>query len=122
MGTLLLNASYEPLRVLPEHRAINLVLQDKAEVIVGDDNNMIHAVSFKMPTPSVIRLKYFVKVPYRARLPLTRQSVLTRDNYECQFTHCTRKATTIDHVHPRSRGGKHAWENVAGACSKCNSK
>lgn len=118
---LLLNASYEPIRVISFKRAIVLVVQEKADVIL-ESGRTLHSEKVDFPLPSVIRLKHFVKIPYRAKVPLNRRTVLIRDNHECQFTHCTRKGTTIDHVHPRSKGGKHAWENVVAACQKCNAK
>lgn len=102
-------------------RAVILVLQDKAEIVESGDGS-IRSKDSSIPRPSVIRLKYYVNVPYSARVALNRRSVLTRDNHECQFTHCNRRATTIDHVVPRSKGGKHEWTNVVGACSRCNAK
>lgn len=122
MSTLLLSCGYEPIRILPTKRAVVLVLQDKAEVVEEHPFEWFRSATFTMNCPAVIRLKYSVNIPYRARLPLTRQAVLTRDNWECQFVGCTRKGTTIDHVKPRSKGGKHEWENVVAACSKCNAK
>ena len=121
MNTLLLNASYEPLTVVSWKMAVNLVVQGKADVI-HEGPEMIHYGRGEMPRPSVVRLRYFVKVPYRARIPLNRRSVLARDKHQCQFTHCERKGTTIDHVVPRSKGGQHTWENVAAACRPCNFK
>lgn len=121
MRTLLLNATYEPLRVLSLKRAVVLVLQEKAEVIEEGDA-FVRSANTAMKIPKVIRLKYFVQVPYKARIPINRKTIMARDNAECQFTHCNRKGTTIDHVQPRSRGGKHEWENVVAACPKCNAK
>ena len=120
--TLLLNVTYEPLRVLSLKRAIVLVLQDKAEIVEASDEEFIHSASETIPVPKVIRLKYMVQVPFSARIPLNRRTVMARDNHECQFTHCNRKGTTIDHVKPRSKGGKHEWTNVVAACHKCNAQ
>lgn len=117
---LLLNASYTPLRVISFKRAIVLLLQEKAE-IVEEATGSINSASRTFTMPSVIRLNYMVKIPYRARIALNRRSVLARDGGICQYN-CGRKANTIDHVHPRSRGGKHTWDNVLAACSKCNAE
>jgi HNH endonuclease len=57
-------------------------------------------------------------VPYRNRVPLTRAALMRRDNYRCAY--CGRRAETIDHVIPRSRGGQHAWENCVASCTVCN--
>ena len=117
--TLLLNASYEPLMVISVNRAVSLVLVDKAEVVEESEEALIRSASYEMFAPSVIRLKYYVKVPYKARVPLSRRAVLTRDNHSCQY--CGKAgADTLDHVHPRSRGGAHTWENLVACCRKCN--
>lgn len=121
MSTLLLNVTYEPLCIVSTRRAVNLVLADKAEVL-SESDLPFSSNSFSMSTPTVIRLKYFVTIPYKSKVTLTRKGVLARDNHICQFTHCNRKAETIDHVHPRSKGGKHEWENVVAACRRCNAK
>lgn len=120
-GCLLLNASWEPLTVVDVKRAVVLVIKDKAEVIV-ESGLPFRSAKLAIATPSVIRLKYFVKVPYKEYSRPTRRSVLSRDDHICQFTHCNRKAETIDHVVPTSKGGRHEWSNLVAACSICNSK
>ncbi len=117
-ATLLLNATFEPLRVLPVRRAVNLVLQGRAEVLEEGDR-VVRSKNFEMKTPLVIRLKYFVRVPYRARLPLTRRNLIARDYGKCGY--CGNTGSTIDHIVPRSKGGRHEWENVVTCCSPCNS-
>ena len=117
---LLLNASYTPLRVLPYKRAVALVLQDKADV-VEERSEVIRSSSLEMNLPSVIRLRYYVNVPYNARVALNRRAVIARDGGVCAYN-CGRRATTIDHVVPRSRGGKHEWTNVVACCGPCNHK
>ncbi len=73
-----------------------------------------------VPVPSVIRLRTYVKVPFRRRVPLNRRAVFARDDGSCQY--CGRNAENIDHVLPRSRGGTHTWENVVAACRPCNNR
>jgi len=115
---LVLNASYEPLSVVSIRRAVILVLKEKAEVIHEGDG-ALHSERVSMPIPSVIRLRRFVRVPYRTRVPLTRRAVFVRDGHRCQY--CDAAAESIDHVVPTSRGGEHAWENVVACCRRCNS-
>jgi hypothetical protein len=67
----------------------------------------------------VIRLRQFVRVPYR-QVPLTRRNVFHRDGHTCQYCGCSNEALSIDHVFPRSRGGSDSWDNVATACLPCN--
>lgn len=116
---LVLNATYEPLCVVPVRRAVVLVLRQKAEVLHAGDGQL-RSERCAMPAPSVIRLTHFVKVPFRARAALNRRAVFARDDNRCQY--CGAAAENIDHVVPRSRGGQHVWENVVAACRFCNSR
>ena len=116
---LLLNASFEPLCVVPMRRAVVLVLKEKAEVVERNGAEL-HSERAVVPVPSVIRLVHFVRVPHRNRVPLSRRAVFARDGHRCQY--CNRTAENIDHVVPRSRGGAHAWENVVASCRSCNAR
>jgi 5-methylcytosine-specific restriction endonuclease McrA len=116
---LVLNASYEPLCVVSVRRAVVLVLKEKAEVLHTADR-VLHSERQEFAVPSVIRLTYFVKVPFRARAALNRRAVFARDGGRCQY--CGVPAENIDHVIPRSRGGQHVWENVVAACRPCNTR
>lgn len=116
---LVLNATFEPLCVVSARRALILVLKHKAD-LVHQDGGSYHSERMTVPIPSVIRLKYFVKVPYRARASLSRRAVFVRDGFECQY--CAAPAENVDHVLPRSRGGTHTWDNVVAACKSCNSR
>jgi 5-methylcytosine-specific restriction endonuclease McrA len=116
-GALVLNATYEPLCVVPLRRAVVLVLAEKA-VVVESGESVMHSERLTLPVPSVVRLSHFVRVPYRREVPLTRRAVLDRDGHSCVY--CTSRADTIDHVRPRSRGGTHTWTNVVAACARCN--
>ncbi|MGH2795828.1 MAG: HNH endonuclease [Actinomycetota bacterium] len=116
---LVLNATYEPLCVVPIRRAVVLVLKQKAEVL-HEDGGALHSERMSIAIPSVIRLKYFVRVPLRARASLSRRAVFIRDHHLCQY--CGSTAENVDHVMPRSRGGTHTWDNVVAACKRCNSR
>jgi 5-methylcytosine-specific restriction endonuclease McrA len=116
---LLLNITYEPLTTVGLHRAVCLVLGEKAEVVHEDTaGSVLHSARVRLAAPSVIKLRRYVRVPYRSRVPLTRAALMRRDNYQCVY--CGTRAETIDHVVPRSRGGTHAWENCVASCTKCN--
>jgi 5-methylcytosine-specific restriction endonuclease McrA len=114
---LVLNATFEPLCVVSQRRAVVLVLAEKA-VVVETGEGALHGPSVVLPIPAVVRLARFVRVPYRAEVPLTRKGVLVRDGHRCVY--CGAAATSLDHVIPRSRGGPHVWENVVAACHRCN--
>jgi len=116
---LLLNATFEPLTALPLRRAVVLIVCDKAEVVHGDPTGFVlHSAASSVAVPSVIRLRSYVYVPYRARVPLTRAALMHRDRYRCAY--CGARAETIDHVVPRSRGGLHTWDNCVASCARCN--
>jgi 5-methylcytosine-specific restriction endonuclease McrA len=114
---LVLNASYEPLGVVPLRRALVLVLENKA-VSLEESGAYMHSATVTLPAPSVVRLKRFVRVPYRGPVPLTRRALFARDGGRCMY--CGGVATSVDHVIPRSRGGKHVWDNVVASCRRCN--
>lgn len=116
---LLLNATYEPLCVVPTRRALVLVLSDKAQLLAATEA-VFRSERASFPEPSVIRLSYFVKVPYQTRVALNRRAVFARDGNRCQY--CGATAENIDHVVPRSKGGSHTWENVVAACRPCNTR
>ncbi len=114
---LVLNASYEPLGVVPLRRALVLVLENKAQCL-EETGAFLHSASRTVPAPSVVRLKRYVRVPYRGPVPLTRRALFARDGGKCAY--CGSVATSVDHVVPRSRGGRHAWDNVVASCRRCN--
>jgi 5-methylcytosine-specific restriction endonuclease McrA len=116
-GALVLNATYEPLCVVPLRRAVVLVLAEKAVVVEAGDG-LMRSARTAIPVPTVVRLSRYVRVPYRREVPLTRRAVLDRDRHSCAY--CGTRADTIDHVRPRSRGGQHIWTNVVAACARCN--
>ena len=111
---LVLNATYEPISFVTLKRAVILLLKEKAEVIEEMVERKLRAL--------VIRLVSYVPVPRFFNLPLSRRSLLSRDNYTCQYCGTTEHPLTIDHVIPRSRGGKTEWTNVVAACVSCNRK
>ena len=115
---LLLNATFEPLAVVTAKRAVVLMLTGKAECVQAAIEGVFHSASLTIAAPSVMRLSRYVRVPYRRPVPMTRAGVLRRDGRRCAY--CPRRADTIDHVVPRSRGGEHVWDNVVAACRPCN--
>jgi 5-methylcytosine-specific restriction endonuclease McrA len=122
-SVLVLNATYEPLSVVSVRRAVVLLLKEKAEIIEAAEAEL-RSEHLTIPRPLVIRLVYYVRIPYRVSLPLTRRTVLARDHYTCQYcgVQPSRKELTVDHILPRSRGGHTAWENVVAACQSCNGR
>ncbi|MFJ4919002.1 HNH endonuclease [Streptomyces sp. NPDC088725] len=116
--TLVLNASFEPLSTVTLNRAVVLVLQAKAVVEQAHPDLRVRAAAVELPVPRVIRLCRFVRVPFRRQAPWSRRGVLIRDQYRCAY--CGRRATTVDHVVPRSRGGADSWLNTVASCAEDN--
>jgi len=147
-NVLVLNSSYMPIYVTSIKRTFKLLFKDKAEVISVEDghfssynfNSWEEVSLYQKATwdkygkyeyfshnenilgiPKVIRLTGYNKVPIKVKL--TRRNVILRDNHECQY--CGKKFTlanlNIDHVLPKSKGGKNSWENLTCSCIKCNS-
>lgn len=102
---LVLNSSYEPLHFTNWKRAVVLLFKEKAKVI----------------SKRVIRLVNYVKISFhktRVENP-TRALIYKRDDHECQYCG-SKKSLTIDHILPRSKGGKDTWENLVACCTSCN--
>jgi len=116
---LILNATNQPLCVVSTRRAVVLVLNSKASLVETHDG-VIRSQKLTLPVPSVVRLNYFVRVPYRARATLSKRAVFLRDDFQCQY--CGAAAENVDHITPRSRGGSHTWDNVVASCRPCNSR
>ena len=117
---LVLNATYEPINVCAARRAVVLVLKGvaRAEEVHAQQ---LRASRAHFPVPSVIRLLDYHRIPHRTRA-LSRKNILLRDRNTCQYcsTVCPANALTLDHVLPRSRGGKSTWENLVACCHACN--
>ena len=128
MRCLALNASFEPLTMVPMRRALRLVIDGKAEIIEAESHEVIRSASLSLPRPAIIRLVKFVHVPRRFRRQVTNTFLFARDDYRCQFCHRTqaelrqRECLTRDHLVPISRGGGNEWTNVVTACSSCNTR
>lgn len=117
---LVLNRDYSALSICSVQRAIVLVHLEKAELVEAAPGRFIRSTSVKHPWPSIVRLNLYVKVPYRQTL-LSRKNVLRRDGQRCQYCGVNDRLT-IDHVMPKSRGGRDTWENLVAACVPCNNK
>jgi 5-methylcytosine-specific restriction endonuclease McrA len=125
---LALNASFEPLTMVPVRRALRLVIEGKAEIVEADGGDVVRSERLVLPKPAIIRLVKFVHVPRRFRRQVTNIFLFARDHYSCQY--ClrsqvelrARECLTRDHLVPISRGGTNEWTNVVTACSTCNTR
>lgn len=127
MDTLLLNANYEPISIIPLsiigwQQAIKLVFLDKVTVIENYPNKVVRSPTVCYPVPSIcVTHEYFNPMK---RVKFSRANLYLRDMFQCQY--CAEvfeeKELTIDHVIPKSAGGNMSWENCVTACKPCNWK
>lgn len=130
-AVLLLNASYEPLSIIPQRRALALLMRERVDAAT-DDAITIQGVTGSFDIPSVMRLRRYINVPRRGAR-WSRKAVLQRDNFKCIYcgveagqqrkgSVIRRNDFTVDHIIPRSRGGRSTWGNTACACPSCNNR
>jgi 5-methylcytosine-specific restriction endonuclease McrA len=119
---LVLNATFEPINVTAVRRALVLMLKGVAQ---AEETNHaeVHSTSKAIRVPSVIRLLSYRHIPQQSRA-LSRKNILLRDRNTCQFCGSVFPAAelTLDHVMPRSRGGRSSWENLVACCYACNNQ
>jgi 5-methylcytosine-specific restriction endonuclease McrA len=141
-SVLVLNRNYSAIRVVSARRAFALLSKDFAEVIDDDVHDfavfdfaswidhskehaspLVHTPRFAIAVPVVIRLRGYDKVPTR-EVKFTRRNILARDENRCQY--CGKRLSqaqlSLDHVTPKSRGGKSTWMNVVASCNPCNTR
>jgi len=117
---LVLNRDYSALTICSVQRAVVLIHLQKAELVEATPGRFVRSPSVKFPHPSIVRLKMYVRVPFR-RIMLSSKNVLRRDGFRCQYCDA-RDRLTVDHVMPKSRGGRDTWENLVAACTSCNNR
>jgi len=147
---LVLNINYQPINVIPVWKALSMLFRERAEIVyvdegyyksyalngwfglsemkmaegIDDDEALIYGIDKTFIAPKVIRTLFYGAVPPSKGIALTRRNIYLRDDYTCQF--CGRKLPTselnIDHVVPKSRGGRMTWNNVVCSCIRCNNK
>jgi len=115
---LILNQDYSPMGICTVQKAFLLVFLEKAEMVTEANGCMLRTVNRKFSMPAVVRLNKYVNAPYKGVM-LTRQNIFKRDQHSCQY--CGKnKDLTLDHMVPRSKGGKSTWNNLVTACKRCN--
>lgn len=121
LKALVLNASYEPLRIISWQKALLMWFQEKVEILEYH-SAMARSVSNSFKLPSVLKLKTYVRPKRLDGVRFCRENIYIRDNYTCQYcaVKFTYKELTIDHVLPASKGGPKTWTNVVTACRHCN--
>ncbi len=147
-SVLVLNRYYMAVRVVNVRRALTLLYRGCAEVITIEDNqysnfdfdnwcevsqllalekqsgeDYLQAVNFEIQVPRIVRLTRYDKLP-KCSVRFNRKNLFARDDHRCQYCGQTRPLSqlSLDHVVPRSLGGRTTWENIVCSCLKCNSR
>ena len=118
---LILNYSYEPLQFCSAKRGLVMVLSGRAEQIECD-GYVVRSPSMSLQVPTVIRVLNMVKRKAGKSVYFSKKNILGRDNFTCQYCGDQEYPLTVDHIIPKSRGGKTTWTNVVVACKPCNMK
>jgi 5-methylcytosine-specific restriction endonuclease McrA len=118
---IVLNSDYTFLNFIDYRKAFTLLAKEKIEVIKYSEN-VIKSFKSSFKIPSVVRLINFVNILYRRKVSFTKDNVYIRDNYTCGYCleKLNKRTITLDHIIPKSKGGKDSWENCVSACKKCN--
>lgn len=145
-NVLVLNRNYLALRVVGARRAFSLLARELAEVVHLEDgrytsydfsewcelsefarefepdaHDWVRTVRLHIAVPRIIRLAVYDRLP-KQEVKLNRRNIYARDGSHCQY--CGKRYSTselsLDHVIPRSQGGRATWENLVCACLQCN--
>lgn len=116
---LVLNADYTPLNIISIKRGFNLVYNGKAEVVKTSDNPIVAGYKTYV-RPLIIRLYNYIRFKFK-QIRVNRNRIYKRDGHECVYCGSS-KNLTLDHIIPKSRGGKNDWTNLTTCCIKCNLK
>lgn len=119
---LLLNSDYEPLNICTLHRAIKLIIVNKADVLHYSGDTFVSGGGLSFEIPSVIRLNYKAKRKFRSEFKVSRYGIYARDNFSCQYCGQKHIDLTLDHIYPKHLGGVTSWQNLVTSCKKCNYK
>ena len=117
---LVLNADYTPLNLTTFRRALKLIMKGKAEIVKNEEEEVVRSEKLVYPKPLIIRLLNYIKSKIKT-FKVNRNRIYKRDNYECAYCG-SKKQLTIDHIIPKSRGGKNTWNNLISSCLSCNLK
>jgi len=118
----LLNADYSFLNTVSWQKAMCLITKGKAEVVKYTNAIIRTGEGVIMKIPYVMRLIKFIRTLYKTRVPYSKKNIMIRDGMRCMYCGSGDKRLTIDHIVPKSKGGKSTFENCIASCKPCNNK
>jgi 5-methylcytosine-specific restriction endonuclease McrA len=118
----LLNADYTFLNLVNWKRAVCLIAKGKVEVVKDSPRIIRNCSGLELKVPAVMRLIKLIRTIYRSSVTFTKRNILIRDRFKCAYCGARREKLSIDHIIPKSRGGKMTFENCVAACKPCNLK
>ena len=119
---LVLNSSYMATAIITSERGFVIHYKGNADVLATYEDDHFQTVDDQYPVPSIIRVPKWIELKYD-KIPLTRENLFKRDNYRCVYCGISGRANlTMDHVVPKSKGGKDTWDNLVTACKMCNAE
>ena len=116
----LLNADYSFLNLVDWKRAMRLVAKGKVQVLKHSEKIVRGARGIAIKIPAVMKLIKLIRILYRNRVPFSKRNILVRDGFKCAYCGTSREKLTIDHIIPKSKGGKATFENCVSSCKPCN--
>jgi 5-methylcytosine-specific restriction endonuclease McrA len=121
LETLVLNATYEVMKIVSWKQAIKLYFREKVDIVEEYDHNVL-TPTLIMRIPAVVKYRQVINLKRYINVKFGRISVYTRDNFTCQYCHhkFLKARLTLDHVMPKSRGGTSSWINCVTCCKECN--
>jgi len=118
----LLNADYSFLNVVNWKRAMCLITKGKVQVLRHSERLIRTAEGLAVRVPIVMKLVKLIRTLYINRVPFSKKNILIRDGFKCAYCGSKKGKLTIDHIIPKSRGGKTDFENCVSSCKSCNNK
>jgi len=119
---ILLNSDHTFLNIVDWKRALCLTIKGKVQVLKYSQRIVKSSEGLEMKVPAVMKLIRLIRTLYRNKVPFSKKNVIVRDGFRCAYCGSDREKLTLDHIVPKSRGGKTNFENCVACCKPCNNR
>lgn len=120
---LVLDSSMSVIAAVHWTRAVTMAMAEDASVLIEHPTKLVRSPSVTIQRPLVVMIHSFVRntvIEMSGDEPVSKRMIRERDDYTCKY--CGKFGDTVDHIFPKSRGGKETWGNLCCACRQCNNK